>query len=111
MSGRREEILDTALALADERGLEAVSMRALADRLGVTPMALYRHVDSKAALLDGLVGRLLAAFLPRTPASTGAGTPGSPTSRTPAEKPSRSTPGQHNCCSPDPPSPRTPYAQ
>ncbi|WP_327128716.1 TetR/AcrR family transcriptional regulator [Streptomyces sp. NBC_01727] len=64
MGGRQEEILDTALALADERGLEAVSMRALADRVGVTPMALYRHVDSKAALLDGLVGRLLAAFLP-----------------------------------------------
>jgi AcrR family transcriptional regulator len=64
MSGRREEILDTALAVADEHGLEAVSMRALADRVGVTPMALYRHVKDKAALLDGMVGRLLAALLP-----------------------------------------------
>ena len=64
MSGRREEILDAALAIADERGLEAVSMRALAERVGVTPMALYRHVKDKAALLDGMVGRLLSALLP-----------------------------------------------
>ncbi|MFD8339066.1 TetR/AcrR family transcriptional regulator [Streptomyces solisilvae] len=64
MADRREEILDAALALADEAGLDAVSMRALADRLGVTPMALYRHVDSKADLLDGLVDRLLVAFVP-----------------------------------------------
>ncbi len=60
MGGRREEILDAALALADERGLAAVSMRAVADRVGVTPMALYPHVGSKAALLDGMVGRLLS---------------------------------------------------
>jgi len=68
MSGRREEILDAALDLADEHGLEGVSMRALADRVGVTPMALYRHVKDKGALLDGMVGRLLSALLPsRTP--------------------------------------------
>ncbi|MFJ9722457.1 TetR/AcrR family transcriptional regulator [Streptomyces sp. NPDC101209] len=64
MSGRREEILDAALAIADERGLDALSMRALAERVGVTPMALYRHVKDKSALLDALVGRLLAALLP-----------------------------------------------
>ncbi|MCC5579441.1 TetR/AcrR family transcriptional regulator C-terminal domain-containing protein [Microtetraspora sp. AC03309] len=64
MGGRREEILDAAVAIADEHGLDAVSMRALADRVGVTPMALYRHVSDKAALLDGMVGRLLAALRP-----------------------------------------------
>ncbi|MEU0409124.1 TetR/AcrR family transcriptional regulator [Streptomyces griseorubiginosus] len=74
MSGRREEILDAALAIADERGLEAVSMRALAERVGVTPMALYRHVKDKAALLDGMVGRLLSALLP-TEAAPGAREP------------------------------------
>jgi AcrR family transcriptional regulator len=72
MSGRREEILDAALAIADERGLEAVSMRALADRVGVTPMALYRHVKDKSALLDGMVGRLLATLLPPDAAEAGA---------------------------------------
>ncbi len=45
--------------LADESGLDAVTMQGVASRLGVTPMALYRHVGDKAALLDGLVERLL----------------------------------------------------
>ncbi|MBX6382740.1 MAG: TetR/AcrR family transcriptional regulator C-terminal domain-containing protein [Microbispora sp.] len=64
MGGRREEILDAALAIADERGLDGLSMRAVAERVGVTPMALYRHVGGKAELLDGMVGRLLSALLP-----------------------------------------------
>jgi AcrR family transcriptional regulator len=51
---------DAALALADEDGLDAVSMRAVAQRVGVTAMALYPHFGSKEALLDGLVGRVLA---------------------------------------------------
>lgn len=37
-------------------------MAAVAERLGVTPMALYRHVANKADLLDGLVERLLTEF-------------------------------------------------
>lgn len=44
-------------------------MRAVAERVGVTPMALYPHVGSKAALLDGMVGRLLAGLLPRDAAA------------------------------------------
>jgi len=64
MSGRREEILEAGLEIARERGLAAVSMRAVADRVGVTPMALYPHVGSKAALLDGMVGRLLSRLPP-----------------------------------------------
>jgi len=57
---RRQQILDAALAIADERGLDAVTMRAVAARVGVTAMALYPHVTSKEDLLDGLVGRLLS---------------------------------------------------
>jgi AcrR family transcriptional regulator len=64
MSARREEILGAAVALADESGLEALSMRTLAERVGVTPMALYPHVGGKATLLDSMVGRLLAELLP-----------------------------------------------
>src|SRR3954447_7655253 len=60
MAINREAVLDATLALAEERGLDAVSMRAVAARLGVTPMALYRHVGDKQGLLDGLVERLLA---------------------------------------------------
>lgn len=70
MPDRRQEILDAALTLADEKGLNAVSMRAVAERTGVTPMALYPHVGSKAALLDGMLGRLLANMLP-SDAATG----------------------------------------
>jgi AcrR family transcriptional regulator len=55
----REAVLTAALALADESGLDAVTMHAVGRRLGVTPMALYRHVDGKNALLDGLVEALL----------------------------------------------------
>ena len=55
----REAVLAAALRLADAHGLEAVTMHAVAKRLGVTPMALYRHVDDKSALLDGLVELLL----------------------------------------------------
>jgi AcrR family transcriptional regulator len=57
---RRREILDAALAIADEQGLDAITMRAVAARVGVTAMALYPHVRSKEDLLDGLVGRLLS---------------------------------------------------
>jgi AcrR family transcriptional regulator len=64
VTDRRRQILDAALAIADEQGLEAVSMRAVAHRVGLTPMALYPHVGSKDALLDGLVDRLLAELLP-----------------------------------------------
>lgn len=55
----RPQILDATLALAETDGLAAVSMRGVAARLGVTPMALYRHVGDKQGLLDGLVERLL----------------------------------------------------
>lgn len=58
----REAVLDAALRLADEQGLDAVTMHAVARRLQVTPMALYRHVDDKNALLDGLVELLLTEY-------------------------------------------------
>ena len=51
----RARVLAAAVALADEAGLEAFSMRGLAQELGVVPMALYKHVANKDALLDGMV--------------------------------------------------------
>ena len=51
-------IVDDAAALADDDGLGAVTLRRLADRLGVTPMALYRYVAGKESLLDALADRL-----------------------------------------------------
>ncbi len=51
----RDRVLEAAVALADQTGLEAFSMRALAQELGVVPMALYKHVANKDELLDGIV--------------------------------------------------------
>jgi AcrR family transcriptional regulator len=51
----RERVLRAALALADERGLEALSMRKLAQELGVEAMSLYNHVANKGDLVDAIV--------------------------------------------------------
>jgi AcrR family transcriptional regulator len=48
-------VLEAAVALADEAGLEAFSMRGLAQELSVVPMALYKHVANRDELLDGMV--------------------------------------------------------
>jgi AcrR family transcriptional regulator len=65
----RERVLAAALAVADAEGLEAVSFRRVAAELGVTPMALYRYVDDKEALLDGLGDLVLSTLeLPDSPA-------------------------------------------
>ena len=51
----RERVLRAAVALADEGGVDALSMRRIAQELGVVPMALYKHVSNKDELLDGMV--------------------------------------------------------
>ena len=51
----RTRVLQAAVALADAAGLEAFSMRGLAQQFGVVPMALYKHVANKDDLLDGMV--------------------------------------------------------
>jgi AcrR family transcriptional regulator len=60
-------VLAEAAALADARGLAAVTMRALAQRLDVQPMALYHHVANKSALLDALVDQVFAEMDAPTP--------------------------------------------
>ncbi len=50
-----EQIFTIAAAIAAEEGLEGVTMHGVARQLGVTPMALYRHVTNKAELVSGLV--------------------------------------------------------
>jgi len=51
----RERVLLAALALADEDGLDALTMRRLAEVLGVEAMSIYHHLPNKDAILDGLV--------------------------------------------------------
>jgi AcrR family transcriptional regulator len=62
-------VIEAALALADEEGLEAVTIRRLAEGLGVTPMALYWHVRNKDELLDGITARIFEAVDPAVDAS------------------------------------------
>ncbi|OLE28213.1 MAG: TetR family transcriptional regulator [Actinobacteria bacterium 13_1_20CM_3_71_11] len=51
----RQRVLDAAVALADERGIESLSMRKLGETVGVEAMSLYSHVANKEDLLDGMI--------------------------------------------------------
>ena len=51
----RERVLRAAVELADERGIDALTMRSLGQQLGVEAMSLYNHVSNKNDVLDGLV--------------------------------------------------------
>jgi AcrR family transcriptional regulator len=53
-------VVDTAVALADQGGFDGLSMRKLAERLGVVPMALYKHVADKDELLDAMIDLVFA---------------------------------------------------
>lgn len=55
----RQRVLEAALALIDQEGLEGFSMRKLGARLGVEAMALYNHVENKRALFDGVIELLI----------------------------------------------------
>jgi AcrR family transcriptional regulator len=57
----RDELITTALAVADAEGLEAVTIRRVAQSHDVTPMALYRHFPDKEGLLDAMAERLLSS--------------------------------------------------
>src|SRR5262245_41430587 len=60
----KERILEAAVALADAGGVAALSMRRLAQELGVVPMALYKHVANKDELLDGMIDVVVAEIDP-----------------------------------------------
>ncbi|WP_049568474.1 TetR/AcrR family transcriptional regulator C-terminal domain-containing protein [Streptomyces sp. SBT349] len=60
----KERVLDAAVALADEGGTDALSMRKIAQVLGVVPMALYKHVANKNELLDGMIDVLVGEIDP-----------------------------------------------
>jgi AcrR family transcriptional regulator len=55
----REGLLNEALSMIDRDGADALSMRRLAARFGVTPMALYRHVGGKRDLLHAVAGMVV----------------------------------------------------
>lgn len=55
----RERVLEAAIGLADREGIRAVTMRRLAEEVGVEAMSLYYHVANKEALLDGVVDMIV----------------------------------------------------
>ena len=59
----RGRILAAALEIIDRDGLEALTMRTLADALGVAPMATYRHYANKGELLDALLNAVAYGLL------------------------------------------------
>ena len=56
----REQVVEAATRIVQDGGYEEMTVRSLADRLGVAPMSLYRHVRDKDDLLGEVVDRLLA---------------------------------------------------
>jgi AcrR family transcriptional regulator len=65
----RDRILEQAVQIADAEGVEALTMRRLADELGFEAMSLYRHVKNKDDVIDGIVDLVLAEF--ESPAAPG----------------------------------------
>jgi AcrR family transcriptional regulator len=62
----RERVLRAAVALADEGGIEALTMRRLAQKLGSAPMSLYYHVANQETLLDGVADHVLGEIIEAT---------------------------------------------
>lgn len=63
----RERIVAAAIALADEGGLEAVSLRKVAARLNAGPMRLYGYISTKQELFDLMVDEVQGEILPEEP--------------------------------------------
>jgi len=59
-----DEIITAAVAIFHESGLDAVSMRSVSTRLGVSPIPLYRRIGNKDALLDAIADRILTDLAP-----------------------------------------------
>lgn len=66
----RRVVLRTAVDLADREGIDALSMRNLAAELDVVPMALYKHVANKDALLDAMVDEIIGEIEAPTPSGS-----------------------------------------
>jgi AcrR family transcriptional regulator len=73
MSSRREEILDVAVTVLEEEGPEALTMRKLADRMGIRAPSLYKHVHDKDDIVAGVQERALLDMGRHLSAVTGQG--------------------------------------
>ncbi|HJQ16458.1 MAG TPA: TetR family transcriptional regulator [Allosphingosinicella sp.] len=67
----QQQVVTAALALVDKEGLDKLNMRALANRLGVQPSALYWHVGSKEELLSRMATDFIGRAVTAAPVSMG----------------------------------------
>lgn len=63
----KDELFTTALRIVDTEGLEALSMRRLANEVGVEAASLYHHIPNKDALIDGILVKIRAEVRPPDP--------------------------------------------
>ncbi|WP_166350418.1 TetR/AcrR family transcriptional regulator [Phytoactinopolyspora limicola] len=75
LTPRAEQIVDTALHLLEDSGPEALTMRTLAERLGIRAPSLYKHLPDKPALEAALIERGLLAMAEHLYAALGDGEP------------------------------------
>lgn len=54
----RDRVIDGAVGLADDIGMQAFTIRKLADAIDTKPMSIYHHVPNKDAIIDGMVDRV-----------------------------------------------------
>jgi AcrR family transcriptional regulator len=73
MSSRRDEILDLAATLLEEEGPGALTMRELADRVGIRAPSLYKHVKDKDDIIAGVQERALIDMARHLSAAAGLG--------------------------------------
>ncbi len=67
----RDRVIEAALRVMDDEGLEAVSMRRVAREVGVEAMSLYHHVEDKEDLLDGICEHVMANSTSPNPSTIG----------------------------------------
>lgn len=65
----RAAVVDAATDVAESVGLSRTTLRAVAQKLGVTPMAIYNHIGSSEELLDAMADRFIAQVLEGLPAA------------------------------------------
>ena len=77
----RERIIQVAIEYVDDHGLTALTMRRLGKELGVEAMSLYRYVNGREDLLEGMVDHMVATLhMTSRPVHSGRPTAGRPTS-------------------------------
>jgi len=72
-AARKEEVLDIALRIIDEKGIHALTLREISDRIGISEAALFRHFRDKGEIMSSLADRVFTHFILEEEALSGTG--------------------------------------